>query len=248
MIFTKTATSVFPMGSSEFLRIIVLVFGLLFVGKLWAQNAKETLHLLGAIAGGRGGGVALIKNRQSGEIKAFRIGENAFGFGTVLSVSREILIIRQGKSLITITSKFAGANTLSGGFATKGKVVSTEDKHAEDGFQRVTKGNDIKVEVDGRYRDKMVTQELPKILMEAASEPVMKDGEIIGFKLFQIEQGSMFSKLGIKDGDTIKEINGVPLNNVAKTIQFLNGLKQEPNVKIDIVRDGVPVQMEMNVK
>jgi type II secretory pathway component PulC len=52
----------------------------------------------------------------------------------------------------------------------------------------------------------------------------------------------------MRDGDVVKEINGVALNNVAKTIQFLNGLRQESSVSVAIMRDGASVQLDMNVK
>ena len=84
--------------------------------------------------------------------------------------------------------------------------------------------------------------------MQASSEPVMENGEIKGFRLFQFDQSSMFGKLGMKDGDMVKEINGTPLNNVAKTIQFLNGLKDESRVSVNIIRDGQPITLDLNVK
>ena len=123
-------------------------------------------------------------------------------------------------------------------------LAHNEEKHIEDGFQRI--GN--KIDIDSRYRDRMIKEELPNILMQASSEPVIVNGEIVGFRMFQFEPNSIFGKLGMKDGDVVKEINGVPLNNVAKTIQFLNGLRQESNVAVTIMRDGAPVALEMNIK
>ena len=84
--------------------------------------------------------------------------------------------------------------------------------------------------------------------MQASSEAVMENGEIKGFRLFQFEPNSIFQKLGIKEGDVVREINGVPLNNVARTIQFLNGLRSEGNVQVSVVRNGAPVTLDLNVK
>jgi general secretion pathway protein C len=76
----------------------------------------------------------------------------------------------------------------------------------------------------------------------------MENGQIAGFRLFQLDEGSMFHKLGIRDGDMVKEINGVPLNNVSRTVQLLNGLRGEPSIKVQVVRNGTPVTLELNVK
>ena len=84
--------------------------------------------------------------------------------------------------------------------------------------------------------------------MQASSEPVVVNGEITGFRIFQFDQNSIFHKLGLQDGDIVREINGIPLNNVARTIQFLNGLREENNVKVDIMRNGAPVTLELSVR
>ncbi len=203
----------------------------------------DDLQLLGSIAGKGSVQVALIKNKGNGQVKAFRVGQMVYDKGTLLSVDRDTMTILEldGQQTV-VSSKMGGA---WGKIKKAPKVlVSNEEKHIEDGFARV--GN--KTEVDRNYKDRMLKEELPNILMQASSEPVMEGGEIKGFRLFQFEEGSIFSKLGMKDGDVVQEINGVPLNNVAKTIQFLNGLRNENNVAVSIMRNGVPVQLELKVK
>ena len=206
-----------------------------------ASEAADQLQMLGAIIANKSG-VALIKHRGTGAIKAVKTGESAFGMGTLVSVDRQVMIVLENDGhMTTISSKLGGAY---GKKAPPKVLVSNDEKHIEDGFARI--GN--KIEVDSRYRDRMIKEELPNILMQASSEPVVVNGEITGFRLFQFDQNSIFAKLGMKDGDVVKEINGVPLNNVAKTIQFLNGLKSESNVSVQIVRVGAPVSLDLNVK
>jgi type II secretory pathway component PulC len=49
------------------------------------------------------------------------------------------------------------------------------------------------------------------------------------------------------DGDVVESINGVPLNDVARTVQFLNGLKSETKVEVTISRNGSPVTLSLDV-
>lgn len=220
------------------LRLIYLFLIVAFTAL--AASARESAQLLGAIADNRGG-VALVKNRASGEIKAFRLGMDVFEFGTLVEVTRSTATIEEnGGNRVTISSKLGGG-LLAG---PKTKPIDDGERYIEDGFQRI--GN--KIEVDARYRDRMVKEELQNILMQATAEPVMTNGEIVGFKIYQFDQNSIFHKLGLKEGDVVKEINGVPLNNVAKTIQFLNGLREEPKVEVAVNRNGEPVSLQMNVK
>lgn len=220
---------------------------LLFVGWMfassWVVNASneslQSLQLLGAITDNRGG-VALVKNTQTGVVKAFRLGHDIFGTGNLAVVGRnEIIINLPSGERAQLTNKLGGARVLA-----RGKVKDEGDTYSEEGFQRV--GN--KIDVDASYRDRMVNQELQNILMQATAEPVMQGGEISGFKVYQFDNQSIFYKLGMKEGDVVKEINGVPLNNVAKTIQFLNGLKGEAKVNVQIERDGQAMNLDLNVK
>ena len=238
------ATQTFPTKCLPSLRPLFLVGLVMCASYLGARagDANDQLQMLGAIIANRGGGVALIKHRSTGVVKAIKTGESAFGLGTLVSVDRQIMIVLETDGhMTTISSKLGGAY---GKKAPPKVLVSTADKHIEDGFSRI--GN--KIYVDSRYRDRMIKEELPNILMQASSEPVVVNGEITGFRMFQFDENSIFAKLGMKDGDVVKEINGVPLNNVAKTIQFLNGLKGESNVNVQITRDGAPVSLDLNVK
>ena len=231
-----------PRGSGQGwkkLGLSLLMVAVICGGRLAADELGRKLQLLGSVVSTKGG-VALIKNLGTGQVKAFKVGEQVWTEGKLAGVERQAMTIRlPSGSNEVVSSKLRG-----GGKGLPVVKVSTEDKHIEDGFQRI--GN--KIDVDARYRDRMLKEELPNILMQASSEAVMENGEIKGFRLFQFEPNSIFQKLGIKEGDVVREINGVPLNNVARTIQFLNGLRSEGNVQVSVVRNGAPVTLDLNVK
>jgi general secretion pathway protein C len=166
-----------------------------------------------------------------------------FDIGELINIQSKSIVIRDDRGgQIIIYAKLGGARA-PGLIAAPQGPLAAGDRYSEDGFERI--GN--KIRVDSAYRDRMVTKELPTILMSAASEPVVENGKIKGFRLFQFEPGSIFEKLGMQDGDIVESINGVPLNDVARTIQFLNGLKAERDVELSVVRDGKPVKLNLNV-
>ena len=230
----------FHMRGREKLNLFLCAIGI-WIGLASASEAHDDLQLLGAVVSSQKS-VALVKNIKTSQVKAYKLGDNVWGYGKLVAVDRQAIILDAGGAEpITVSSKLGGPR--KGKFAPK-VLVSNADKHIEEGFERLG----TKTSVDASYRDRMIKQELPNILMQASSEPVIVNGEIIGFRLFQFEENSIFGKLGMRDGDVVKEINGVALNNVAKTIQFLNGLKTESNVAVTITRDGQPVSLELNVR
>lgn len=205
-----------------------------------AESKTKKLQLIGAIVSANGG-VALVKNRDTSEVKAFKTGETVFAIGTLLSVDRQQMIIVDNDGQINMISNKLGGITSR----TPPKVlVSNEDRHIEEGFSRIG----TKIEVDERYRDRLIREELPSILMQASSEPVVEGGKITGFRIFQFDQNSIFHKLGFKDGDIVEKINGTELTDVAATIRFLNRLREESQVQVKVRRNGADVSLDLNVR
>jgi type II secretory pathway component PulC len=258
-MFLKARIQAFALNSILRLCLAFLPTFVIFTSSLEALVQPSSLYdqvqLLGTISKNQesstknqsqprtGRDVALIKHRSSGRILAIRVGEPVFEVGTLFQVAKgSVVIVNDDGAEITLFSKLGAAR--GPGVIPPPKVLeNSAEKYVEEGFERV--GNKIKV--DAAYRDRMVTKELPTILMSAASEPVLENGVIKGFRLFQFEPGSIFEKIGMSDGDIVESINGVPLNDVARTIQFLNGLKSEKDVEVSIIRNGKPVKLNLNV-
>ena len=185
--------------------------------------------------------VALIKE-ETGTVKAVKIGHVIMDKYKVISVSAQYIevITRDANQYLIYQDKFAGkiaANKSSGP-----KLVNN-DTFREDGFER----NKDKIVMTGMYRDKLVQQDLAKVLMQATAEPYMENGAIAGFKMSQIDDGSIYQKAGLKDGDVVTGINGSELNSVAGSITLLKSLKGADNMEVEIKRDGVPMKFTISV-
>ena len=208
------------------------------------SKAGKSLQLVGAIVSARGG-VALIKNRDTSEVKAFKTGEDVYSLGTLLSVDRtQMLVLENDGQMTLISNKLGGMAAIKPPRAVK-VLEASADRYVEEGFQRIG----TKIDVDSRYRDRLLKDELPNILMQASSEPVVDGkGVITGFRIFQFDQNSIFHKLGLQEGDEVQELNGSELTNVAKAIQTLNGLREANEVTVKVRRNGADVTLQLNVK
>jgi type II secretion system protein C len=99
---------------------------------------------------------------------------------------------------------------------------------------------------DGQYaiskdqKDK-VLKDFNKVLTQARAVPNFENGLPAGYKFFQIEAGSIYDLMGMKDGDIISSINGKAVNDPAEAFQFLNQLKDGSLGQFDIgiKRNGV---------
>ena len=89
---------------------------------------------------------------------------------------------------------------------------------------------------------------LNDVAMQARIVPAFKDGVAQGFKLFSIRPDSIYSKIGVQNGDVIKRINGFDLNSPEKALEIYSKLKEAGRIDIEIERNGAAVRKTYNVK
>jgi general secretion pathway protein C len=78
------------------------------------------------------------------------------------------------------------------------------------------------------------------LLTQLRAVAEVRDGRPAGFKLFRIQDGSLFARLGLRDGDVVRRVNGADIGEPAALLSFLDRLRHEPRVALDIVRDDSP--------
>jgi general secretion pathway protein C len=64
----------------------------------------------------------------------------------------------------------------------------------------------------------------------------VRDGRPAGFRLFQMKDGSIFRRLGLENGDVVQRVNGEAVSDPATLLAFLQRLRTEPRVALDIRR------------
>ena len=90
-----------------------------------------------------------------------------------------------------------------------------------------------------------VTGNLGALASQARIVPSKKDN---GFKIFSIAKGSLFSKLGIQNGDVIKSINGIELSSPDKAIEAYSRLQNASNLSLNIIRKGQNETLEYTIE
>ena len=114
-------------------------------------------------------------------------------------------------------------------------------------------GSGIKALDDNNYEvpktdlDKALAN-LNDLAMQARLVPAFKDGNAEGFKLFSIRPDSLYSKIGIVNGDVVKRINGFDMNSPEKALEIYTKLKDATRIDVEIDRNGSPVRKTYNVR
>jgi general secretion pathway protein C len=88
---------------------------------------------------------------------------------------------------------------------------------------------------------------LNDVAMQARIVPAFKDGVATGFKLFSIRPDSIYSKIGIQNGDVIRRLNGFEINSPDKALEAYAKLKEANQIKIEVERNGSVVTKTYNI-
>ena len=63
-------------------------------------------------------------------------------------------------------------------------------------------------------------------------------GKANGFKLFSIKPGSIYSKIGLKNGDIVHKINGYEMNSPDKALDIYQKLRSASSISVELTRRG----------
>lgn len=85
---------------------------------------------------------------------------------------------------------------------------------------------------------------LGALLQEARAEPVLgPDGRIQAFRLAWFRAGSVWEKLGLKEGDSIHSVNGQRVTSVQAAVEIFNQLKSSSMIDLKVGRGSREVDI-----
>jgi general secretion pathway protein C len=72
------------------------------------------------------------------------------------------------------------------------------------------------------------------LFSQARILPKYQDGQMVGVQLNAIKEGSLFSEIGIQDGDVINEINGIEVTGQQESAQVLRELTEATEFNVTV--------------
>lgn len=88
--------------------------------------------------------------------------------------------------------------------------------------------------------DHIVGEGLLEILDQAASAPVfdVETGDVVGYELSDIEPGSVYRTVGLKNHDVVLALDGTPLSDPRTAVELLRYVKTLDKFDVLIMRRG----------
>jgi general secretion pathway protein C len=87
-----------------------------------------------------------------------------------------------------------------------------------------------------------------QLFTEMRAIPNVQNGQTDGFKLSEVVPGSLFSQMGLRNGDVVQSVGDQQLNDPTQAIALLNSLRDTNALTITVMRHGRPVQLMYDIE
>lgn len=86
------------------------------------------------------------------------------------------------------------------------------------------------------------------IAKDARLNPIMKNGKAEGFRVNAIKPNSAIAKIGLRNGDQLKAINGLELTSMEAGLTMYQKLRESTSIEVEVVRGGKPVTLNYSIR
>ncbi len=206
--------------------------------------ADIELRLRGTARGSDGGGYAIVENVETRQQDVFATGQQIFDGPELLEVhDASVVVLFKGQRRTIELWRGEDAPPAPSTARTR-NAPANPGKFSDDGIRSVSEGSYL---VDRREIDHTL-ENLNYVITQARAVPVLKDGQSVGFKFFNIRPDSLFERMGLIDGDIVQEVNGVPVRDATKAMGLLDEVQSRDEIKVSFLRKGKPLTYTYNIR
>lgn len=185
------------------------------------------LRLVGVNQMANGRQLAIIEDTQKQKQDVFTIGERLFDQAKLVEIQRDRVQVERNGRIETIAVQEGAPSAPAGSGETAAN--QTEFVVAEE-------------EVTNALAN------LPQLLSQARAVPYFRNGQSIGMRLFAIRSGSLYEKLGLRNGDIVLAVNDNSLSDPTQALKLFEQLKTERSINVKVERNNEPVDLRYSVR
>jgi len=114
-------------------------------------------------------------------------------------------------------------------------------------LNKINKVSDTEYNVERSLVDELITDQA-KLMKSARITPVREGGQVVGVRLRRVSEGTLLHSIGMRDGDQLRSINGFQLTDPQKALEAYGRLQSASNLKVEVIRNGQPTTIELNIQ
>jgi type II secretory pathway component PulC len=167
------------------------------------------------------------------------LGDSAFG-GRVERIAATSVVVQFADGPHELRLAASGSAAPAPASAARRADASAGERTAADGSQ--TREME-RVEVERR-----LGSEIPRILAETTILPVSDGARTVGFTLTRVPEGTLLTEAGLRPGDVLTYVNDVPIDSLPTLIALWPRLQGAATVQAQVLRNGQPLSLTVNLR
>jgi len=191
------------------------------------ERTALNISLLGTVSGDDENSVAIIQERAKRSQSLYKIGDTIQN-ATIIEILRGKVILRVGSKNQILTME---ENTSASGSTPGRQLPQSINKRRAPSVASST------ITLD----QSTVTRSLgdiSKLLSQVRVRPHYKNGKPDGLMLSQVKPNTIFTRLGLRNGDVIQNVGEKTIENPDDIMGFYEELKSGSDVSLEIMRRG----------
>jgi general secretion pathway protein C len=183
-------------------------------------QAMADIDLKGTVAGASSFGFIVVEERGSRKQKLYRLGDN-IGSNKLVRITRNTATLKSGEREITLRIK----ETIDG---------SLVSRH---GLPQRDEGSSRNIRLSQQAVAEKLS-DLKTIMQNAVIRPFLNEGVQEGYIVSNIAPGSIYEKMGLRNGDIILDVNNEPIEGAGNLMELMNSLQTGSGIELNIRRNN----------
>ena len=179
---------------------------------------------------------AILEDKRSGQQTLYRLGDNVPDAGTLAGIERDRVIFDQSGHRVALEMEGKPPTPEAPVGPRAGMAVRGVSPMGRNHFviARSTINNSL--------------SNMARLFTEVRAVPNFVNGHSTGFRLSDIQPGSLFAEIGLHDGDLLTRLNGQGVTDPARAMQLFSQLRNQPSITADIIRGGRPMRIHYDIR
>jgi general secretion pathway protein C len=199
------------------------------------EQTKLNLKLWGTVTGSEEQAYAVIEDTQKRQQNLYRVGD---------SIQNAIVkMIRRAKVVLQVDGR--------------DEVLAMEEIK-QGGSRRVSRARPTRSTQSTNVRTQRVSMrrsmindainDVTKLMTQVKIQPHMENGRPDGLAISNIKPNSIFRRMGLRNGDILKKVEGQDIRTVDDALRLYDSMKRADSVSVEIERRGSLRQIDYTIR
>lgn len=202
------------------------------------MGEKLGIKLLGTVSGPEPLAHAIIRDEAKGQEMPYRVGDTIKGAKIVAIEPLQVIFEYEGRrQALKMSLEYEQSWVFKEDLGT---TRPQEDKGSQE--------DQAQALIVGKEEIERALQNPEALDREARVLPAFRSGQRNGIMLVKIPQGSILRKLGLKEGDVLKEIDAKPLDLDFRPATLLKEVQQKGELTLSLERRLSPLRLHIKLR